>query len=571
MLKYYAVLIGIDDYPSGVLPGPVSDVRKIREVLQKQNLSSLQVTSLTAPVLSQTDGIPSSSNEVKATRMTFETTLESITDAINQGDCIYIHYSGHGTGNSTTKGVLNDDVALVLLDEDQKSEYYYWTAQLAERLNRMIQKGAAVTLVLDCCYSGAVQRHSSLDRWLPYDPKLDLRTADDHQQGLAVRNTAIFRDASMQMNWKLDAERYTILTACGPHQRAKSFRNKDNIHYGVLSYYLYETLATIGLSASHITIHKRVLHRILNCLPSQQQSPMLYGNTMQTFFGQSKIDRSNGSIGIIRTSAGLFRLSGGYAHGLSLDDELMVASARDLAGLDESNSPHFEARIIEIEGLTSRPEIADRGPAEVRSGWLAIPRRRSYLAAVKIHLSQDLDDCQDWIEMLAERSLTARIGDHQAADTLNLDIVGNHYKVSDNKSCTLPNLPVLTYGHTDRKHVCDILEHLARFHMVQKLDNSGPSCYSFLMFLSLSLMTRIPTTTTTSFSLSTWTLLRLVSRIMEAFLFTSQCWILDRNGKWRTSTEAHGSWFKVIVPDQRKSKLLSLRSYWMQDRVVRRL
>ena len=476
--------------------------------------------------------------------MTFETTLESITDAINQGDCIYIHYSGHGTGNSTTKGVLNDDVALVLLDEDQKSEYYYWTAQLAERLNRMIQKGAAVTLVLDCCYSGAVQRHSSLDRWLPYDPKLDLRTADDHQQGLAVRNTAIFRDASMQMNWKLDAERYTILTACGPHQRAKSFRNKeDNIHYGVLSYYLYETLATIGLSASHITIHKRVLHRILNCLPSQQQSPMLYGNTMQTFFGQSKIDRSNGSIGIIRTSAGLFRLSGGYAHGLSLDDELTVASARDLAGLDESNSPHFEARIIEIEGLTSRLEIADRGPAEVRSGWLVIPRRRSCLAAVKIHLSQDLDDCQDWIEMLAERSLTARIGDHQAADTLNLDIVGNHYKVSDNKSCTLPNLPVLTYGHTDRKHVCDILEHLAQFHMVQKLDNSGPSCY-FLPDVLVSVSHDTNTYNNDDLILIKHLDVIEIS-VQNNGSFPVYVSVLDLGPQWQVEDVYRGSWFVV--------------------------
>jgi hypothetical protein len=65
-------------------------------------------------------------------------------------------------------------LALVVLEGPTASEHrYFYSAELAEYLRDMVDKGIGVTMVLDCCYSGSTLRGDNAFRYLSYNPQID--------------------------------------------------------------------------------------------------------------------------------------------------------------------------------------------------------------------------------------------------------------------------------------------------------------------------------------------------------------------------------------------------------------
>ena len=158
----YALLIGIDCYlpnrlPDGAcyksLSGCVRDINHVEAFLKRQfNLPSEQIYKLTA---SNVDDSPMPS-EPPSMWPTYENIVEKfkeLTEIAQPKDQVYIHYSGHG-GRAVTiypelKLELGFDETLVPLDIGKPTSRYLRDLELAELLQRMVNKGLVVTVVLE--------------------------------------------------------------------------------------------------------------------------------------------------------------------------------------------------------------------------------------------------------------------------------------------------------------------------------------------------------------------------------------------------------------------------------------
>ena len=258
--SHYAILIGINAYPDSPLESCVRDVQKIKEYLESK-LPSVGIQTLTA----SSSDTPLEHPESWPTCRNVTSALEMVTSRAQPGDFIYIHYSGHGTRLGPYYERSNQstgDLALVLLDEDGSRAMSLPGPRLADLLKSMVDKTLVITLVLDCCFSASVYRDRDPNvRYLSCSRIGTSTCLPIPEYDLADGNTrSTSRDASIRDNWLLDPDRYTILAACGPHEKAKggSEASKKGERYGALSYFLFKALSDYGLGRRHKDIHRHL-------------------------------------------------------------------------------------------------------------------------------------------------------------------------------------------------------------------------------------------------------------------------------------------------------------------------
>ncbi|CAI7589343.1 unnamed protein product [Penicillium glandicola] len=266
--KHYAILIGIDAYPSGPLTSCVRDVQMIQKCLEDK-LGSVEVHTLIASKSLDPEIItPLEDPEHWPTYYNVTSVLERVTSQAKPKDYVYIHYSGHGTRLPPCFDFSNQstgDLALVLLEGDQSPELCLRGPRLARLLKDMVDKELVVTLVLDCCFSATVYRNSGPDaRYLPYGLTAASTHSLDPKDIYVERSTRpTNRDVSMRDNWLLEPDRYAILAACGPDENAKggSEASEKGLIYGALSYFLSQTLSDHGIGRRHKDIHRHIRAR----------------------------------------------------------------------------------------------------------------------------------------------------------------------------------------------------------------------------------------------------------------------------------------------------------------------
>jgi hypothetical protein len=169
-VHHYALLIGIDCYLPGKLPGGVyyrnlsgcvRDIAHVAEFLKSTlQLEESHIFKLTSSnVGGQT---PSEPRDRWPTYENMIAAFEQITEIAEAGDSVYIHYSGHGGRTKTIapgqKGVDGIDEALVPLDIHSSAARYLRDLELALIFRRMADKGIRLGVVLDSCHSGGAVR-----------------------------------------------------------------------------------------------------------------------------------------------------------------------------------------------------------------------------------------------------------------------------------------------------------------------------------------------------------------------------------------------------------------------------
>ena len=152
-----ALLIGISDYPTSPLRGPVNDVLRMQEALT----SNLGFAAQNVMILPQ----------AQATNAGIKSAFEEwLVAGTGPGDRVFIYYSGHGTQVADQD---NDepgdgmDEALVMIDFGSDNPAGVLTDDEISALLADLA-GRKVTMVVDACHSGSVQR--SLSGGGPVDP-----------------------------------------------------------------------------------------------------------------------------------------------------------------------------------------------------------------------------------------------------------------------------------------------------------------------------------------------------------------------------------------------------------------
>ena len=465
-LSHYAILIGINAYPDKPLESCVRDVQKIKECLESK-LPSVDIQTLTA----SSGDTPLEHPKSWPTCRNVTSALETVTSRAQPRDFIYIHYSGHGTRLDPCYERSNQstgDLALVLLDEDGSRAISLPGARLASLLKSMIDKALIITLVLDCCFSASVYRdRDSNVRYLscshigasicPPVPEYD--RADWNTRSPT-------RDASMRDNWLLDPNQYTILAACGPHEKAKggSEASEKGERYGALSYFLFKALSDHGLGRRHKDIHRHLCAKFWESC--QAQHPVLYGNGDQAFFGRVDPYCNARSTSIFERDS-TFRLLAGLAHGLRVRDRFALSPFSPSSNRYTERS--FIVNVTHLRPLTSELELLDTSQS-LQTGWIAEPLTCSYLSDFPVRLAPELSHQDKWRAALEERSLSVCIDDEQNP-ALQVVLSNDKYEIRDKDGQRIINLPAMPREQTDTTRVCNILEHLARFQMTKDITN----------------------------------------------------------------------------------------------------
>jgi hypothetical protein len=349
-----ALLIGINDYTAsrlgaknpGAIPprdwpnlnGAVNDVRTLQEMLQ------LVYGFQPADIVTLLDQ--------RATRAAILQAIEQqLVKPAAKGDVLFLYFAGHG---SQVRNSLSDepdqlDESLVPADSRAGARDIR-DKELRALFNRILDRGARLTVILDNCHSGSGARGLATGahpRGIRRDPR---DVADATKAGPRPEDRGAL-----------------VIAAAQDYDAAWETRDQDGKMHGAFSWAWIRAMRDATSSEPAIDTFLRAQARLRAETPYQE--PVLAGNAQARFspFLGARTDQTNErtvvAVSKVR-SDGTVVLQGGWANGLSVGSELRVLSDRAITA---------RLRITSILGLgqsEARVEPGRSMPLAVSSGAL---------------------------------------------------------------------------------------------------------------------------------------------------------------------------------------------------------
>ncbi|KAH7198298.1 caspase domain-containing protein [Fusarium flagelliforme] len=490
---HHAILVGINAYPDRPLKGCVRDVQKIKTLLQHHTVP-IDIKIFTA---TQTEtGIeedpahwPTYNNVTAAFR--------EVTAAAKAGDCVYIHFSGHGTRMEPASEFSNEatgDLALALLHGQDASKIRPLGGhRFAMALNAMVNKGLVITLVLDCCFAASIYRLERTNvRFMPHDSEIFV--IDDDEPIEATEDAPSgYRDVSMQPSWLIDPNGYAILAACGPHEEATEII-QAGVEHGALSFFLSRSLRDFGMNKRHRDIFYRLSPSFK--ASALEQTPALYGNKNQEFFGPHTLATTRPVIPAFKSGQSLV-LQAGQAHGLREGDDFILYPSGVVDHNDALHDNTVTARLKTLGPLTSLLQLMEGTPLK-EINCVAEPQTKHCFHDFAISLSDKIAETDEWLAAFRRYSLAAHRASDNRSSLLSVEVAGKEYRIYK-AGRELDNLPVLQRDTVSPEDIAALLEHVVRYEFAKTLTNNSPSP-SFQSSFDINITTRsrarfVPNTT----------------------------------------------------------------------------
>lgn len=486
--SHWAVIIGINYYRKGnCLKGSVRDAETIKHYLEA-GAKDVDIAIFTAMTPSDPcSGRPIEKPESWPTRANVVSSLKRVLDAANPGDFVYVHYSGHGTktpslaqsGHSSAR-----ELALVLFEDDGIGSSYLRGRHLAGALQKMVEKGLLVTLVLDCCFSGSAVRNSDWHgfdiRSIDYKAEVDVAGTQENDGNL-FNVASTWRDSRMEESWLIDPDGYTILSACGPHEKAWELETEGE-RRGALTHFLLDALSALRKSSVELTnqsIHEYLCTRFHVSWP--QQTPMRYGNTKLSFFGNPIITPDIAFISVYRTDDGRLCLRAGQVDGIYKGDEFAAypfempehaAEEKDKAPImvKVDTARCFESDLVEINATSTARQISTGWKAKLTTSLS--PRR------IRVGLLASVDRKTQWNEVAKHLGFLDLCTEHEDEEPyiFNVTVNKHEYEVVDALHEKVVGLPTISLDSNGAiSAVVDVLQHLATFKYFEGVENRLPN------------------------------------------------------------------------------------------------
>lgn len=504
----HALLIGIDAYAQGTGPGGatyrplrgcVRDILEVERFLRDAGVPSARITRLLAPnpggpgseLPSTPESLPTYDNIVSAWRR--------VMDTANQGDVVYIHYSGHGGRSATLFPAFKSnglDESLAPCDINQPAGRPLRDVEIAVLLRQMAQRELLTTLVLDSCYSGSATRGD--DAQARRGDRDDTRA----RAGQAADNSAVASRADLEAmakhlastprgpdeSWGIDpggaaSSLVTVIAACRPHESSYEYAVDGKHRHGALTYSWLETLRQRGAAMTYRTAYRQTFARVQAAF--KDQAPVLLGASDRLVLGTANLVQP-ASIAILDVHGDQVVLAAGASGRLSAETRLAVLPAEFLPELvDLSAMPQVE--VTSVQATTARARVvAGTGDGQ--------PPITLGSQAVVVTYAPIMRRAVRWVPSepptKAELAAKAELESEIATDTTHaiclatmdsahfqVAIESSRFAILDASGSRLPNLrPAI--GVTDpgaARTIKHRLVHLARFHNVRELTNTDPN------------------------------------------------------------------------------------------------
>lgn len=498
--NFYALLIGIDYYLPQKLPdrrnyhslaGCVRDINLIEEFLQiKLGMPSENILKLTASNQSILE-----SPELPEQLPTYENMVAAflkLLDVAQPKDQVYIHYSGHGGRTPTQfpelKGTNSFDESLVPTDISNPEARYLRDIELAYILKKMVDKSLVVTLVLDSCHSGGMNRGDATVRGIDgidptLRPKQSLVASNEELvkvwQNLTKSET---RNVSLGNEWLPEPKGYVLLAACRPQEFASEYAFDGKEKNGVLTYWLLDSFKQLKPGFTYQLIHNYIVSKVHR--EFKYQTPQLYGEGNRVVFGSDRI-QSNYAINVMLCDQAKQRvkLNTGQAQAvrkgtqfviypLSTIDFTQVHERLALVEITELGGTNSWAKII--KPLSPKPIKPGDRAVLLDAGSLRLRRKVRLLPPSNLQ-NKALQQLDQAIEENSSGFLQLADSDEAAQFTVAINSE-EEYEIWDAAGLPIPNLnPAVRIDESDAtERIVQRLVHLTKYHNVWQLENTDP-------------------------------------------------------------------------------------------------
>lgn len=374
--KFYAILIGIDFYLPDPLSGEskyenlggcVNDVNDMESFLKnKFKLEDQNITKLTSSDINTSE--PAEIESQRASYKNIITAFDDLNARVEQGDHVFIHYSGHGGKAKTIfpneKGSQSYDETLIPYDFILSESNCILDVEFSFLLNCLIEKEAIVTVILDSCHSGGMSRtfgHAkvrsvgSLD--IPPKPTEKLITSKHDLDKYLYNNT--IKGITNSASWIPETSGYTLIAACRSNENAyeNSFGETNSRRNGVLTYWLLRSLENLTQNISYSMLHYRILAQVKD--QYEKQTPILQGEGERKLFELDELSALK-SINVLKInqSNSEITIAAGQVHGIGLSTQLFIFP-NNCTDLHNENNKLATIEITELEPTKAVGKIID--------------------------------------------------------------------------------------------------------------------------------------------------------------------------------------------------------------------
>ncbi len=368
-----ALLIGISDYTASTLRPPtveagakastttgrtawpdlygaVNDARAIREMLiWRYGFPANRIELLT---------------DQDATRAAIlQAIARHLVAPAGKGDHVVFYFAGHGSQLPNPDSDEKDGLDETLVPADSR-----WGAadirdkELRQLFNKILAKGAHLTVILDSCYSGSGAR--GLPRW---------RRA----RGLKADPLQEVSPAAPDFGPRPEEQGALVFSASQDHEPAWETTDEEFQDRGAFSLALLRAMRDSGPRESAEHVFQRAKARLW--AEETPQQPVLAGGDRMRhapLFGGRSDHRGQQTVVAVRevSGDGTVYLEGGWANGLTVGSELKIAGG---------SGDGMRLRVTALDGLSSsRAEILrSEGADVVRSPSGEVPRSQPLFAS----------------------------------------------------------------------------------------------------------------------------------------------------------------------------------------------
>ncbi len=526
--KIHALLIGINHYlPNRFyrsLQGCVRDINLVDGYLQTVlKIPSADIHRLTAPNPEETvlSSVREGDRDLEPTYNNIVQAFAQLTQVAQLGEQVYIHYCGHGgrvvTQYPELKGNGQTDEGLVPSDIGT-AERYVRDVEMTTLLKRMTDKGLVVTMVLDSCHSGgatrgdcAIRGGSEIDDHLsstesgvaPREELMDnwrLLTGAETESGMGAGSPLETTASWLSPSSHHSARGYVLLAACRPSESAYEYAVNGRDHHGALTYWMIDSLNTLGTNISFKILHDRVCAKIQSRFAAQL--PMLLGQADRLLF-DSDVFVSQYAATVLDVDGDRHQvlLTAGLPQGMSRGVQFAIYplgstdfkdKTQRLAVVEvtEVEAAKSIARLVAEDGEIS-VQAADSTMALIEQGAPAVVLSASadLVRRVKLYDQKQVGDAENELPPAIAQKQTEAVAAVRAAIAHNGWIVEvsddtpeGHYQVSVGRQgeyeiCTgmpITNLTpaLMSDDPAAPAQLVNRLVHLAKYQAVQELDNS---------------------------------------------------------------------------------------------------